>query len=198
MKPVTSWNPQLQSLLKPYAGTLEVYPVSKEVGRVGRDSPNFIIPVDSVENKSNIKNFLTTPKKKNTVAKREGGGIAKKEEDGGESSASAKKEYLKVGIKKEDDTDLAGPSTSPSVKRQRPEEAGDEELARKLTKTERPEEQGDEEFARRLLMEEKALLASLSPGVKTRSATRNKIKAGKKKEVGTGSGSKKITSFFSK
>ena len=57
-----SWNPTLQSLLKPYQGALEVYPVSKDVGKVALDSPNFIIPIDSAENKSNIKNFFT-PKK---------------------------------------------------------------------------------------------------------------------------------------
>jgi hypothetical protein len=57
-----SWNPTLQSLLKPYRGALETYPVSKDVGKVALDSPSFIIPVDSAENKSNIKNFFT-PKK---------------------------------------------------------------------------------------------------------------------------------------
>ncbi|KAG0130922.1 hypothetical protein HOY82DRAFT_560967 [Tuber indicum] len=58
-----SWNPTLQSLLKPYRGALETYPVSKDVGKVALDSPSFIIPVDSAENKSNIKNFFITPKK---------------------------------------------------------------------------------------------------------------------------------------
>ncbi|RPB02415.1 DUF159-domain-containing protein [Choiromyces venosus 120613-1] len=58
-----SWNPTLQSMLKPYSGALEVYPVSKDVGKVALDSPSFIVPVDSTENKSNIKNFFITPKK---------------------------------------------------------------------------------------------------------------------------------------
>ncbi|CUS12532.1 unnamed protein product [Tuber aestivum] len=58
-----TWNSTLQSLLKPYQGALEVYPVSKDVGKVALDSPSFIIPVDSAENKSNIKNFFITPKK---------------------------------------------------------------------------------------------------------------------------------------
>ncbi|KAG0636345.1 DUF159 domain-containing protein [Tuber brumale] len=58
-----SWNPTLQSLLNPYQGALETYPVSKDVGKVALDSPSFIIPVDSAENKSNIKNFFITPKK---------------------------------------------------------------------------------------------------------------------------------------
>jgi hypothetical protein len=52
------WSPELQSLLKPWTGDLEVYPVSKDVGKVGNNSPTFIIPLDSKENKSNIKNFF--------------------------------------------------------------------------------------------------------------------------------------------
>lgn len=54
----TTWSKELQSLLKPFDGELEVYPVSKEVGKVGNNSPNFIIPVASSENKSNIANFF--------------------------------------------------------------------------------------------------------------------------------------------
>ncbi|KAI1424108.1 hypothetical protein F5Y12DRAFT_753999 [Xylaria sp. FL1777] len=52
------WSKELQSLLVPYDGELEVYPVSKDVGKVGNNSPAFIIPVDSKENKSNIANFF--------------------------------------------------------------------------------------------------------------------------------------------
>ncbi|KAI1639639.1 DUF159-domain-containing protein [Biscogniauxia mediterranea] len=52
------WSDELQSLLKPFDGELDVYPVSQEVGKVGNDSPSFIIPVDSKENKSNIANFF--------------------------------------------------------------------------------------------------------------------------------------------
>ncbi len=52
------WSKELQSLLVPYDGELEVYPVSKDVGKVGNNSPAFIIPIDSKENKSNIANFF--------------------------------------------------------------------------------------------------------------------------------------------
>lgn len=52
------WSRELQSLLTPYSGALEVYPVSKEVGKVGNNSPRFIRPLDSKENKSNIANFF--------------------------------------------------------------------------------------------------------------------------------------------
>jgi hypothetical protein len=37
------------------------YPVKKEVGKVGEDSPLFIVPLDSAENKSNIANFFAKP-----------------------------------------------------------------------------------------------------------------------------------------
>lgn len=59
----TEWSQDLQSLLKPYAGELECYPVSKDVGKVGNNSPSFLIPIDSVENKNNIANFFGTQQK---------------------------------------------------------------------------------------------------------------------------------------
>ncbi|KAK7542294.1 uncharacterized protein J3D65DRAFT_548352 [Phyllosticta citribraziliensis] len=56
------WTKELQSLLKPYDGELECYAVSKDVGKVGNDSPSFIIPIDSKENKNNIANFFGNQK----------------------------------------------------------------------------------------------------------------------------------------
>ncbi|KAJ5374721.1 hypothetical protein N7517_006727 [Penicillium concentricum] len=61
-----TWSKELQSILKPYEGELECYPVPKEVGKVGNNSPNFIVPVDSKENKSNIANFFANAKMKET------------------------------------------------------------------------------------------------------------------------------------
>jgi len=60
------WSKELQSMLKPFEGELECYPVSKEVGKVGNNSPDFIIPVDSKDNKKNIANFFDNAKKKET------------------------------------------------------------------------------------------------------------------------------------
>lgn len=54
----TDWSQDLQSLLKPYEGELVCYPVSKDVGKVGNNSPSFLIPIDSAENKNNIANFF--------------------------------------------------------------------------------------------------------------------------------------------
>lgn len=59
------WSKELQSILKPYEGELECYPVNKDVGKVGNNSPDFIIPVDSKENKKNIANFFDNTKKNN-------------------------------------------------------------------------------------------------------------------------------------
>lgn len=58
-----SWGKELQSLLRPYSGELECYPVSKDVGKVGNNSPTFIVPVNSTENKNNIANFFGGAKK---------------------------------------------------------------------------------------------------------------------------------------
>ncbi|KAG6120866.1 hypothetical protein E4U13_005771 [Claviceps humidiphila] len=52
------WSSELQALLRPFDGELEVYPVSKDVGKVGNNSPSFLIPLNSKENKNNIANFF--------------------------------------------------------------------------------------------------------------------------------------------
>lgn len=77
----TTWTKELQSILKPYEGELECYPVSKEVGKVGNDSPDFLVPVNSKENKSNIANFFANAdaKKKKEKETRTGGKV--KDED---------------------------------------------------------------------------------------------------------------------
>lgn len=63
----TEWSNELQTLLKPFSGELEVYPVKGDIGKVGRDSPSFVIPLDSKENKSNIANFFANSPQKPTV-----------------------------------------------------------------------------------------------------------------------------------
>lgn len=65
----STWSKDLQAILKPYEGELECYPVSKAVGKVGNNSPEFIVPIDSPENKSNIANFFANAKKKESPKK---------------------------------------------------------------------------------------------------------------------------------
>lgn len=57
------WSKELQAILQPYKGELECYPVSKDVGKVGNNSPDFIVPIDSKENKKNIANFFGNTKR---------------------------------------------------------------------------------------------------------------------------------------
>jgi hypothetical protein len=59
----TEWSKELQSLLKPYQGELECYPVSKDVGKVGNNSPSFLVPINSAANKNNIANFFGNQRK---------------------------------------------------------------------------------------------------------------------------------------
>ncbi|MCJ1475182.1 hypothetical protein MMC13_003842 [Lambiella insularis] len=56
------WSKDLQQMLKPFDGELECYAVSKEVGKVGNNSPDFIVPVSSSDNKKNIANFFANAK----------------------------------------------------------------------------------------------------------------------------------------
>lgn len=85
---------ELQSLLKPFEGELDVYPVSKDVGKVGNNSPSFIIPIDSKENKSNIANFFA-----------KGASSVKKGQDsteGGEKTLKHHHRQPEVEVKKEE------------------------------------------------------------------------------------------------
>jgi len=75
----SEWSAELQSLLKPFDGELECYQVDKAVGKVGNNSPSFIIPIDSKENKNNIANFFGNQKKQAKSANEES--IVQKEED---------------------------------------------------------------------------------------------------------------------
>ncbi|PHH75186.1 hypothetical protein CDD82_4550 [Ophiocordyceps australis] len=64
-----TWSSQLESLLRPYPdpNALDIYPVSKDVGKVGNESPTFIIPVNSRENKANIANFFDNARRDTKV-----------------------------------------------------------------------------------------------------------------------------------
>ena len=64
----SAWSKELQALLKPFQGELDCYPVCQDVGKVGNNSPSFIVPVASTENKSNIANFFANTKMSAKVA----------------------------------------------------------------------------------------------------------------------------------
>jgi hypothetical protein len=138
----THWSPQLQALLRPFEGELEVYPVSKDVGKVGNESPSFIIPVASRENKGNIANFFAAAaeKKKQQQQTKEGSlaedGKAKPQDQ--TTVAEVKEEKEEQPLKKESHHDeeqeqqkgakrAASPSLLPGtpVKKKKPAKGDD-------------------------------------------------------------------------
>lgn len=82
------WSKGLQDCLKPFEGELECYPVSKDVGKVGNNSPTFIIPIASKENKNNIANFFANAKAKKEAPKADV--EVKEEEEGKEKTLEEK------------------------------------------------------------------------------------------------------------
>jgi len=178
------WSKDLQTLLKPYEGELEIYPVDKAVGKVGNNSPSFIIPVDSKENKKNIANFFAnqekksnSPGKKQIAIKNEENDshVVKNEKEDPESNAPLPKSEEDVenqeNVKVEDET------VTPN-KRKLNVESHDQESEESATKTKKTK------------IEEKQ-----DTSYKTRSATTNAVKS---KTPTKTDGSAKITSFFNK
>ncbi|KAI0398776.1 hypothetical protein F4802DRAFT_592084 [Xylaria palmicola] len=123
-----NWSKELQSLLGPYEGELEAYQVSKEVGRVGNNSPKFVIPVDSGDNKDNIANYFAKGAGRNRgkeAAKGEDNGPDVKTEADQARAGGREKDKPAVGsrkeegghrIKREDEEDREG-TFSAGVKR---------------------------------------------------------------------------------
>lgn len=184
----SEWNKELQSLLKPFDGELECYPVSKDVGKVGNNSPAFIIPVDSTENKQNIANFFGAQKKgaaAGAVAKQ----VAVKEEkdvkDHGLAVEHVKGEDRATVDEGDDAEDNApkpvGPSPVKGTKRAHEDAEVDEDVKPPVEKSVKIEPHD----------------TPTKPGNitthKTRSATHNPVKS---KPATATDGSKKITSFF--
>ncbi|KAK4191078.1 embryonic stem cell-specific 5-hydroxymethylcytosine-binding protein [Podospora australis] len=187
-----TWDKELQGILKPYQGELEVYAVSKEVGKVGNNSPSFVIPVASRENKSNIANFFAAAAAKGGDGK---GGVKKEEaelkvkEEAGdelEPEVEIKKENAdgneSLEVKKVGDIDAAATPAKKGIKREAsptPIKGGP------LTKKPQPVQESPVK---------KGFAVSGRPKI---SATRNPVKSpSKTKKGGGGDGSQKITKFF--
>ncbi|KAL8896297.1 MAG: hypothetical protein Q9207_007773 [Kuettlingeria erythrocarpa] len=186
----SAWSKELQSLLKPYDGELECYPVSKEVGKVGNNSPAFIVPVASTENKNNIANFFSH-------AKKEAAGKEEKREMKAEEAEISQK-GVKVNHdqqehrrtveqnRTEDNAPMPSPlSSKAGAKRAHETDAGTDEVrSAKAVKIE-----GAEAPPASTPSPEK------KTGRKTRSATSNGTKGSPAKP---GDGSQRITNFFNK
>lgn len=187
----SQWSKELQSLLKPFDGELECYPVDKAVGKVGNNSPTFIIPIDSKENKNNIANFFGNQKKQ-AKGPPEETIIKKQEEDVEHPGSSVKQEpgEDRVTVFKaystEDNAPLPGQKVDKeqqktAIKREHsPDEFNTQEPSPKLRKSE---------------AEQHPLNHSTS-GRKMRSAITNHTQA--KSPTKAQDGSQKITNFFAK
>lgn len=201
----TEWSRELQSLLIPYDGGLECYPVSKEVGKVGNNSPSFVIPVDSAENKNNIANFFGAQRKA-AKAKAEEQAVEKTERDVEDSKAAEVK--MERGVDDfgattnrvegtENNAPMPIPATMPSavvegsqgVKREHGEGEDEGDTA-----------DGARRQKRRIA---ESPAAKQSPTKKqqtkqTRSATSNNNNKSSPKKGATPGSNRKITSFFGK
>jgi hypothetical protein len=189
----TTWSKELQSLLKPYKGELEVYPVPKEVGKVGNNSQTFVIPLSSSQNKSNIANFFSKgaakDESKSAIGTNFGTSTATpgKVEEEKDSSSHIKLEKAEEPTSRKHRI-TEGSALSPAtesdakhgIKRGLEDETVDQTPA-KISKTS--------------TSPNKALSSSK---VKTRSATSNNNGSPKKPSVSKGKGSQRITSFFAK
>ena len=185
----STWSKDLQSLLKPFNGELEVYAVSKDVGKVGNNSPTFIIPVASSENKSNIANFFAK-------------GAAK--QDLKNSSSISKSDATNADMVKEE---VATPVKHESVEtRETVDREGTEDNA-PLPVPKAEKEQGIKRDLDDISDQEppkKAIRTSASPS-KTKSASKPATRSRSATSNNTASpnkpaakGSQKITNFFGK
>ncbi|KAK6070568.1 hypothetical protein SCUP515_08393 [Seiridium cupressi] len=168
------WSKELQSLLKPFDGELEIYPVSKEVGKVGNNSPTFIVPLDSKDNKSNIANFFAKGGSKQTP---------KKEAPKSQPEIEVKKE---TGFEEQD---------SQTTTEQITNDIG-ESLAKMGGMKREVEEPDDEDERPAKALRSAGPVKSLSPqkgGRPKISATSNGTKAPEKQKQ---AGAQKITKFF--
>ena len=179
------WTNELQSLLKPFEGELEIYPVKKDVGKVGNNSPSFIIPIDSAENKSNIANFFGNQRKmaKDADAKRN---VVKAEEDikdGGLTTKPETGETRETTNEENTESNAPLPGSSRGIKREHSDAAEDLPVPtpekKKMVNSPHPKP------------------SPAKPANKMKSATSNGS-AGKLASPSKEAGTQKITKFFGK
>ena len=202
------WSKELQSLLKPFGGELDCYPVSKDVGKVGNNSPIFIVPVASTENKNNIANFFSQAKN-STKGDEEKKQIKAEEEEVKEKGFAVKHEKGEKRMtiehtSTEDNAPLPIPMTDPPRSVSKGEHGSDDDgdaRAKPQTKAglkrAHISEDQSEPAAKSRKIEPRATSTKppeKSPNKKRRSATQNgtlKADSAKPKD-----GSQKITNFY--
>lgn len=193
------WSQELQDILKPFEGELEVYPVSKEVGKVGNNSPSFIIPIASRENNSNIANFFANAAaaaaaaaQKKTTGKDSKKNSGKKEEDDENSSVEVENGTVSPSAPKATTTtdelietaDDGGVGISPDAA------AGTKKRKAKDTGN---EAEGEPPLKKEAISSSPTKNPVAAKNAKTISSTRNGTKSPAKSKAG---GTPKITNFF--
>ncbi|TIA41951.1 DUF159 domain protein [Aureobasidium pullulans] len=188
----SEWSKELQSLLKPYDGELECYPVDKAVGKVGNNSPSFIIPIDSKENKSNIANFFGNQRKQAKSENEEK--IVKNQEEDLQSHGDQ--------VKREPDEDrstvLDPQSTEDNAPLPEPTETSDKHESTAIKREHSPDGFNDQEPPQKVQKAEpdQASTSRSGHGRTMRSAVTNNTQA--KSPPKAKDGSQKITNFFAK
>ena len=198
----SEWSKELQSLLKPFDGKLDCYPVSKDVGKVGNNSPTFIVPVASTENKNNIANFFSNAKK-STKGLEEKEAVKAVEEEVKEKGSAVTHERGEARMtvdqnSSEDNAPLPAPVTKPSKPDLKRKYESDDDNGSAAESLKRDEESEDQDGpARKSLKSVLHTTSTESPektrNAKRRSATKNgRVKDSPRK----GNGSQKITNFY--
>lgn len=185
----TTWSNELQSLLKPFPGELEVYPVSKDVGKVGNNSESFVIPISSSQNKSNIANFFAKGATKGEIRPATGATSEVEVKDVGKIKTEKKlpnrikpesREEPTDGEQDPTEADLPSPAdTKHGIKREADDQMADQRQPKTLKLSPSPSKAPSPQKA------------------KMRSATSNNT-ASPKKSTSNEKGTQKITSFFSR
>ncbi|KAL1310600.1 hypothetical protein AAFC00_000875 [Neodothiora populina] len=211
----SSWSKELQSLLQPYRGELECYAVDKAVGKVGNNSPNFIVPISSKENKNNIANFFSKQKEE-ARGQAETEIVKKEEEDDDDDDDDDDVKSRAKEIKREPGenryTDVDPVSTEDNAPLPKPKDELSDENPKEGIKRENPDAHDLTDIKSPYLKKARSSIADdgyteephlkspgedLAPTRKTRSATSNGS-AAKAASKSRADGTQKITSFFGK
>ena len=181
------WSKELQSILQPYKGELECYPVNKDVGKVGNNSADFIVPIDSKENKKNIANFF-------------GNSIKSTEKQKAGATKETTKVTTSLKVEKEEDEnretkDHEGSEDNAPI----PVPAQEDDDAKGMKRQHSPDKETPVKAAKIDKSPRRGKQAGFMPSSrKTRSATSNGTLPKSESPKKSGDGSQRITSFFVK
>ncbi|KAG9999152.1 DUF159 domain protein, partial [Aureobasidium melanogenum] len=188
----SEWSTELQSLLKPFDGELECYQVDKAVGKVGNNSPSFIIPIDSKENKNNIANFFGNQKNQAKSAAEES--TIKKEEDDFHSTDG----QIKQEPAEERATVIDPQNTEDNAPRPQPSHSLENNASTAVKREHSPDNSDDQEPSPKVQKsgDGSSATSRLASGRVMRSSVTNNTQA--KSPPKAKDGSQKITNFFAK